>query len=146
MAPVQDVSLPVPNSTFYVAGGFDGHEAQPLSDVWRLHISGTLSSNLPDSVVASWEKVDDISAMPSNTNVSSTIILNKIVVNGGCATNEDADDDCMVQDTYIIDTETHNVISPDACLPPRRGPALTSNMVSSLIANNMYTQMLMVSE
>ncbi|KAG5221602.1 Dynein regulatory complex [Salix suchowensis] len=49
--------VPGPNNTFYIAGGFNGATTQPLSDVWMLNVSGTLSSNLPDSVAASWQRV-----------------------------------------------------------------------------------------
>jgi hypothetical protein len=39
------------NNSFYLAGGNDGTAAYPLSDVWRLNISGALSSNLPNNYI-----------------------------------------------------------------------------------------------
>src|ERR1700736_1774459 len=38
------------NISFYLAGGNDGTTAYPLSDVWRLNVSGTLSSNVPNGL------------------------------------------------------------------------------------------------
>src|SRR4051812_29635235 len=47
--PIRDPVVPGPNNTFYIAGGYDGTTASPLSDIWRLNVSGTLSSNMPES-------------------------------------------------------------------------------------------------
>lgn len=41
----QDPRLPEPNNTFYLSGGDDGTGLHPLSDVWKLQVTGTLSSN-----------------------------------------------------------------------------------------------------
>lgn len=40
------------NNSFYVAGGTDGTTSFPLSDLWRLNVTGTLSSNLAMDVYA----------------------------------------------------------------------------------------------
>ncbi|KAF7292490.1 hypothetical protein HMN09_01233200 [Mycena chlorophos] len=52
---VSDPVLPGPNNTFWLWGGSDGTTS--FSELWRLNVSGTLSSNLPNSAVGSWEQI-----------------------------------------------------------------------------------------
>ncbi|CAL1700948.1 unnamed protein product [Somion occarium] len=86
--PIQSISLASPNNTYYLAGGFDGKNAISLSDVWRLNISGTLSSNNARDVIGSWEKIPFDDSLPGRTGMSGAVVLTgsqqHIVSVGGC--------------------------------------------------------------
>ncbi|KAF9495666.1 hypothetical protein BDN71DRAFT_1447071 [Pleurotus eryngii] len=124
--PAQDPVVPGPNNTFYIAGGFNGATTQPLSDVWMLNVSGTLSSNLPDSVAASWQRVSITPSLSSQVNQGGTIIGHQIVAVGGCGTAS-SDRSCANRNSYIIDLTRSQVISPDGCPAPRLSPTVISN-------------------
>ncbi|OJT10155.1 hypothetical protein TRAPUB_13260 [Trametes pubescens] len=121
-----------PNNTIYMAGGFDGKTAYPLSEVWQLEVSGTLSSNLPKSVTASWSRVDVSTNINARVSLGGTVVGQKIVAVGGCTPGTSAasimDSSCALQDTQIIDTPTGNVLSAGSCIAPRIDPAVVPNM------------------
>lgn len=128
--PNQDPILPGPNNTFYLAGGFNGDSVDPLSDVWTLDVSGTLSSNLPDSVHGSWEHLS-IKNLPGRVSQSGTVVMKQIVASGGCnssTTPTATNTTCAKQDSFIINTESLSAVSPGACPAPRISPVLVSNL------------------
>lgn len=97
----------------------------PLSDVWRLSIAGTLSSNLPDSSTASWVRLT-VGNLPAKTDQAGTVISNHIVIAGGCNATASGEF-CAQQDAYVIDTSRQSNISPSVCPAPRLRPVLVPN-------------------
>lgn len=124
--PIQDPVVPGPNNTFYLAGGFDGTTPSSLSDIWRLNMSGTLSSNLPNNSSGSWDRLT-IGNLPSKVDQAGTVISHQIIVAGGCNTTL-SNVDCPQQDSYVIDTQRLSEISPPACIAPRLSPSLVPNV------------------
>ncbi|KAI0775932.1 hypothetical protein BD413DRAFT_602462 [Trametes elegans] len=126
-----DPKTTTPNNTFYMAGGYDGKTTYPLSEVWRLDVSGTLSSNLPDSVTASWGRVTVSSDIPGRLSMGGTVVGQKIVAVGGCksgTTETIQDASCAVQDAEVIDAATGDVNNISPCIAPRVDPAVVPNM------------------
>ncbi|KAH9853616.1 hypothetical protein C2E23DRAFT_916420 [Lenzites betulinus] len=127
-----DSTTTTPNNTFYMAGGYDGKQAYPLSEVWQMEVSGTLSSNLPSSVTASWSRVTVSSDVSARLSAGGTVVGQQIVAVGGCSSgaSQDSflDSSCALQDTQIIDTTTGNVINVGPCIAPRVDPAVVPNM------------------
>ncbi|KAJ3769522.1 hypothetical protein FB446DRAFT_747720 [Lentinula raphanica] len=130
-SPITDPVIPGPNNSFYYTGGFDGSSLAPLSDVWRLNISGVLSSNNPDSVSASWQKlsINNFDSL-STQNLSSTMVMDSVAVYGGCATTSTANSSCATQNAYSLDTDDLTSISPSTCPAPRFGAVMTPNLNS----------------
>jgi hypothetical protein len=123
--PVQDPLLSGPNNTFYVAGGFNGTQASSLSDVWRLHISGTLSPNLPNDTIASWDHLT-IGQLPARGGQAGAVIAQQLTSVGGC--NSSLSASCTQgQDSYVIDVQRRAAVSPKACPAPRTSPVLVPN-------------------
>lgn len=124
---ISDPVVPGPNNTFYLAGGYDGTTASPLSDVWRFNISGTLSSNLPNDSAGSWEHITT-GSLPARIDLASTMISQQIVAAGGCSLASAASDSCPQQDSYVIDARDGSEISPGPCPSPRQSPVLVANV------------------
>jgi hypothetical protein len=108
-----------------MAGGTDGVTAFPLSEVWRLHLSGTLSSNLPNSASGSWDR-QTVGSFPARVGDGGTVVGQQIVAVGGCGVAQ-TNDSCASQDSFVIDVARNSGISPAACPVPRTGPAVTPN-------------------
>ena len=125
--PIQDPVIPGPNNTFYLAGGFDGSSPSPLSDIWTLTLSGTLSSNMPNTSMGSWANIS-FGSLPSKVNQASTMLYQQIVVAGGCDTANISNNTCAQQDSFIIDTNTRVENSPNPCPAPRFGATLVPNL------------------
>ncbi|KAI0368139.1 hypothetical protein BV20DRAFT_948921 [Pilatotrama ljubarskyi] len=127
-----DPQTTTPNNSFYMAGGYDGQQVYDLSEVWQLDVSGTLSSNLPNSVDASWSRVRVSSDVKGRVSMGGTVIGQQIVAVGGCTSAAPAesilDSSCAVQDTQIIDASTGNVVNVSPCIAPRIDPAVVPNM------------------
>ncbi|KAF5331522.1 hypothetical protein D9611_007682 [Ephemerocybe angulata] len=139
--PIQDPVLPGPNNTFYLAGGFDGRTIYPLSDTWRLNVSGTLSANLPNSVMATWEKIPVAQTLPSKVRQGGSIIGQRIISTGGCSTAIDennGDPSCAQQDSYVLDIARRSSISPGPCPAPRLDPVLVPN--ANVYSTNFASQ------
>jgi hypothetical protein len=126
-----------PNNTFYLAGGFDGSSALPLSDFWRLNVSGTLSSNLPNSARGSWEKLNFATITPL-TQAGYSVLGQEVAVAGGC----DKQGDCNVQNSFVINSANLQSISPKACPTPRDGPVLIPNM--NTLSDSFSSQVFML--
>lgn len=128
MAPIQDPLVPGPNNTLYLTGGLDGTTLNSFSEVWRLSVSGTLSSNLPTSVSASWDRLD-IGKLPGRVGGSSTVISQRVVSVGGCLSGAGGvDNDCATQDSFIVDVQRRTTVSPGSCIAPRIGPVVAPNL------------------
>ena len=136
---IQDPILPGPNNSFYLAGGFNGTSIDPLSDIWRLNISGTLSSNLPNNVNGTWDRFT-IGNLPGRTNQSGTVIMQDIVVSGGCNVTTDTGTSCATQDSFVLDVQEESAISPHPCPAPRVGAVLVpnENTFSSAFASQLF--------
>jgi hypothetical protein len=127
VSPINDPSgLPGPNNTVYLAGGTDGNGPVGISDVWELHLSGILSSNLPNSSMGSWQ-YNPIGQLPALDNQAGTIVGGQIVASGGCHTTLSSNDSCASQETYVLNAGTNMQISPGPCPAPRFGAALAQN-------------------
>lgn len=140
VAPVQDPVVPGPNNTFYLAGGTNGTTIYPLSDAWMLRLSGTLSSNLPNSSFGSWDRVS-IGSFPGRVGEGGTVIGQQVVAIGGCGTVQ-LSDTCALQDSFVLDIERDLGISPGPCPVPRLGPAVTPNL--NPISSSFNSQTFMV--
>ncbi|PPQ69878.1 hypothetical protein CVT24_003213 [Panaeolus cyanescens] len=130
---VQDPIVPGPNNTFYLAGGFDGTSLHPLSDIWRLNISGTLASNLPDNVKGSWERLN-VGNAASIFEQAGTVLGNSVIAAGGCHSPtllSDINITCAAQDAFILDTQRRSAINPIVCPAPRIGGVLVPNLNSN---------------
>ncbi|KAJ7068262.1 hypothetical protein C8F01DRAFT_978175 [Mycena amicta] len=139
VAPVSDPVLPGPNNTFWYWGGSD---ATSFSEqLWRLNISGTLSSNLPDSAVGSWEQLplDPLSPLVGQ---GGGVLGQQIVATGGCNDTLVPDENCAVQTTYVI----NGASSPQAvalnCPAPRLSPVVVPN--GNKFSNSFASQMIML--
>lgn len=139
VAPISDSTVPGPNNTVYLAGGVDEQGPVSLSDVWELHLSGALSSNLPNSSFGSWQHVP-IGKLPAFVNQAGTVIGGQIVAAGGCNSSTASDESCAQQGSYVLNTATNSQISPKACPAPRYGGALTQNFnsFSSSFASQVF--------
>ncbi|KIY49182.1 hypothetical protein FISHEDRAFT_58127 [Fistulina hepatica ATCC 64428] len=127
--PVQDPTLSAPNNTIYLSGGYNGSKLFDLSNAWRLNISGTLSSNLPNDTYASWEQLDVSADLPSLLYEGGTMVEEKIVSISGTNSTTDATQYAL-QGSYVLDTTTGQAISPSGCPAPRLGPVVVPNMNS----------------
>ncbi|KAF9462635.1 hypothetical protein BDZ94DRAFT_1219539 [Collybia nuda] len=124
-APTQDPVVPGPNNTFFLVGGSNGTQWNSLSDIWSLSIAGTLSSNLPDSSTASWNRLT-AGNLPTKKFQTGTVISSRIVVAGGCDATLSSGF-CAQQGAYVIDASRKSSISPGPCPAPRLRPVLVPN-------------------
>lgn len=109
VAPISDSAVPGPNNTVYLAGGTDGNGPISISDVWALHLSGTLSSNLPNSSFGSWQHMP-IGSFPGFVNQAGTVVGGQVVAAGGCNTKSDSNSSCALQSSYVLNTATNTPI------------------------------------
>lgn len=117
------------NNSFYLVGGQDQNSISPLSDVWRLNVSGTLSPNNPDQVFGSWEFIP-VPTLPSIQGPASTVISQQIISSGGCGatTPANTNNSCAVGDSFIINTSSRSSINPTSCSAPRYEGVMIANM------------------
>ena len=117
------------NNSFYLAGGQDQNSISPLSDVWQLNISGTLSANNPRQVFGSWESLS-IPTLPSLQGPAGTVISQQIISSGGCegTSPTNTNNSCAVGDSFIINTSSRSSISPASCPAPRYKGVMVPNM------------------
>lgn len=142
--PISDPILPGPNNTFYLAGGFNGQKTSALSDVWELSLSGTLSSNMPNSTVGSWRPVT-IGNLPGRIEQAGTIVGQQVVSAGGCDSNTPpsaVNSSCAQQDSFVTDVADESAVTPIFCAAPRAGPVLVPNQNS--FSQSFASQVLLV--
>ncbi|KAH9006759.1 hypothetical protein EDB86DRAFT_6106 [Lactarius hatsudake] len=120
-----------PTNTFLLMGGVRSSGSQlspvPLSEVWQLDISGTLSSNLVNSLVGIWSKK---SLGNNNTAVSGeggTIVKQKLVAFSGCTGTPSPNTSCAQPYSYVTDTSNGLSVLPVSCAVPRIGSAVVAN-------------------
>lgn len=136
-----------PNNSFYLAGGISGDSVSPLSDVWRLNVTGSLSSNT-DSLAASWEQVSlQSSNGPTKVGVAGAVVSGSaqdIVAFGGCtsSSNITPNDSCATSDAYIINTGQDVISSSNSCPVPRLGATIVTN--SNGQSSDFATQVFLV--
>ncbi|KAJ6613462.1 hypothetical protein B0H10DRAFT_2048593 [Mycena sp. CBHHK59/15] len=126
-AAVSDPVLPGPNNTFWLWGGSDGQSA--LTDLWRLNVSGTLSSNLPNDSVGSWQHLP-LDDLPGKVGQGSTVISQQITSSGGCNSTAISGDSCAQQASFVIDAGSASGATEMAalnCPAPRLSPTLIPN-------------------
>ncbi|KAJ6539336.1 hypothetical protein B0H19DRAFT_1178497 [Mycena capillaripes] len=120
---VSDAVLPGPNNTFWLWGGTNGQSS--FSDLWRLNVSGTLSSNLPNEAVGSWEQIS-LNNSVGTLGQGGTVIWDQIVSSGGCNGTE-ISDSCAIQDTYVINADKGQSVAALKCPAPRLSPTVIPN-------------------
>ena len=128
VAYLPDPTIAGPNNTVYMAGGTNSSGPISLSDIWKLHLSGTLSSNLPNSSFGSWEYVP-IGRLPGFIDQASTVVGSQIIVAGGCNSTS-SNSSCAQQSSFVFNTATNSEISPGSCTTPRFGGTLVQNFNS----------------
>ncbi|KAF7332199.1 hypothetical protein MKEN_00100900 [Mycena kentingensis (nom. inval.)] len=124
VAAVSDPVLPGPNNTFFMFGG--QNDGSSLTDLWRLNISGTLSSNLPDSIVGSWDQLSS-PKLPGLTGQGGAVIGQEIVAIGGCNNTATPNLNCATQSTYLIHGPSTSGAQASNCPAPRIGPVVIPN-------------------
>ncbi|KAJ7179146.1 hypothetical protein C8R46DRAFT_941643, partial [Mycena filopes] len=142
VAAVSDPVLPGPNNTFWLFGGSNGQSA--FSDLWRLNVSGTLSSNLPNDSVASWEQIA-LGEMPGRLGQGGGVVSQQVIVSGGCNGTTISGDSCAVQDTYIINAangQSATAVAALHCPAPRLLPVIIPN--GNQFSTSFASQMLLL--
>ena len=133
---IQDIKFSAPNNSYYLAGGFDGKNPIPLSDVWRFNITGTLSSNNVNELIGSWEHISLSAPGALRTaalvDLAGTIVWQgeqqHIAAMGGCNATTSADASCAEGNSFVINVDASTSTSPPPCPAPRIGAALAPNM------------------
>ena len=117
-------------NSFYLMGGVSSSGSKlspvPLSNIWQLEISGTLSSNLETSVVGTWSKI----TAGNNTAVAGeggTIVKQQLVAFSGCIGTSNPSLSCAQQNSFVTDAGTGLSVSPAFCAVPRIGAAVVAN-------------------
>ncbi len=98
----------------------------PLSDIWRLDISGTLSSNLETSLVGTWTKT----SAGNNTAIAGeggTIVKQQLVAFSGCIGTSNPTLSCAQPSSYVTNAGTGLSVLPAVCAVPRIGAAVVAN-------------------
>ncbi|KAL0579541.1 hypothetical protein V5O48_002470 [Marasmius crinis-equi] len=116
-----------------IAGGIDSRSSTPQAinntfyvlksgndmGLWRFNVSGTLASNIPDGVLASWDR-KSVSNLPSFANSAGTVVGSKVVSVGGC-TNP-ANNSCA----FVVD-DNGSLTNIPSCASPRSGARVIPN-------------------
>ncbi|KAH7929432.1 hypothetical protein BV22DRAFT_1080880 [Leucogyrophana mollusca] len=121
------------NTTFYMSGGTDGTSMFPLSDVWELSMSGTISANLAtNNLYGTWTNapIKTVGSGGYSVDQASTVLSSSIVSVSGCNTTDDTSESCAEGSSYVMNSASSAEISPPACPVPRYGGALAPNFCS----------------
>ncbi|KAF8272049.1 hypothetical protein EI94DRAFT_1770000 [Lactarius quietus] len=135
-----DVNIPFnssgllgPTNTFYLMGGVQSSGSQlspvPLSEVWQLDISGTLSSNLVNSLVGTWSKISvaNNTAAAAVSGEGGTVVKEQLVAFSGCIGTPSPNTSCAQPYSYVTDASTGLSVLPAPCAVPRIGAAVVAN-------------------
>lgn len=131
--PFNSSGLLGPTNTFYLMGGVQSSGSQlspvPLSEVWQLDISGTLSSNLVNSLVGTWSKksVTNSTAAAAVSGEGGTIVKEQLVAFSGCVDTPSPNTSCAQPYSYVTDASTGLSVLPASCAVPRIGAAVVAN-------------------
>lgn len=130
------------NNSFYLSGGQNKDTISPLSDVWRLNLSGTVSPNNQGQVFGSWEPVSVQNTLPSIQGLAGTVAYQQIISSGGCndTTPSNKDEGCAVGNSFVTDTTSGRSIDPESCPAPRYEGVMVPNMnsASTSFASQMF--------
>lgn len=123
-------TVALPTNSYFLMGGVSSSGSKlspaPLSDIWQLDITGTLSSNLVTSLVGTWSK----KSAGNNTAVAGeggTIIKQQLVAFSGCIGTPNPNPSCAQPYSYVTDAGTGLSVSPAVCAVPRIGTAVVAN-------------------
>jgi len=123
-------TVALPTNSYFLMGGLSSSGSKlspvPLSDIWQLDITGTLSSNLVTSLVGTWSK----KSAGNNTAVAGeggTIIKQQLVAFSGCIGTPNPNPSCAQPYSYVTDAGTGLSVSPAVCAVPRIGTAVVAN-------------------
>jgi hypothetical protein len=135
---VNNAASGTPQNTVYLAGGTNNSEIYSLSDVWQLQLTGTLSSNNPDSVNGVWVS-STIGSLPNFNGQAGTVIQQNIIAAGGCSGSiaTDTNYSCATQDSFVIEVSAGQTLDPTNCAAPRVGGTLVMNANG---ASSSYTK------
>ncbi|GJE84122.1 hypothetical protein PsYK624_001970 [Phanerochaete sordida] len=130
------------SNSFYVAGGFTGGSATSLSDVWRLNLTGTLSSNV-HGVEGAWEQIHlQNTSLPSIGGSATTVLLSEthqhVVAVGGCDTDSGSAAACALPQSYVLDIDAKSNTAPSYCPAPRIGASLAQNLISTNFQSQLF--------
>ena len=132
---IQDVTLPAANCSFFVVGGYDGKTPIPLSDVWRLNVTGTLSANNVAAVVGTWDQVQipgDTFRTAAPVGLAGAVVWQgtqqHVAAVGGCNATGSPNASCAEGNSFVINVDTAAGTSPPPCPAPRFGAVLAPNM------------------
>lgn len=114
------------NNSIIYAGGMDATSVHPLSDAWRLNISGTLSPNLPNAVFGDWYPLALQPLSGSFPDVASTVISEDVVAVSGLCEPSAPTDSC--DQSYVINIPSLATKSVKRCPAPRKSAVLVPNM------------------
>lgn len=130
------------SNTFYMSGGTDGTNMYPLSDVWELTVSGTLSPNLATNYTNGTWTSQTLGNAGYSINQASTVVQTSLVSVSGCNTTHNSNESCAEGNSYILNVGSSSETSPPACPAPRYGGALVSNM--SPFSSSYSTQVFLI--
>lgn len=122
-----------PTNTFLLMGGVQNSGSQlspvPLSEVWQLDISGTLSSNLVHSLVGTWSRktVANNNVADAVSGEGGTVVRLQLVAFSGCIGTASPNTSCAQSYSYVTDTSTGLSVQPASCAVPRIGAAVVAN-------------------
>ena len=131
--PFNSSGLLGPTNTFYLMGGVQSSGSQlspvPLSEIWQLDISGTLSSNLVNSLVGTWSKksVANNTAAAAVSGEGGTVVKEQLVAFSGCIGTANPNTSCAQPYSYVTDASTGLSVLPAPCAVPRIGAAVVAN-------------------
>jgi hypothetical protein len=125
-----------PTNTFLLMGGVQSSGSKlspvPLSEVWQLDISGTLSSNLVNSLVGTWSKKFGANNTVADavSGEGGTVVRLQLVAFSGCIGTASPNTSCAQPYSYVTDTGTGLSVLPASCAVPRIGAAVVANQNS----------------
>lgn len=108
------------------------------------NVSGTLSSNLPDDSVGSWEHLP-LTNLPEKVGQGGGVISQQIVFSGGCNGTTISGDSCAVQGTYVVNAGSATGPTEMAalnCPAPRLSPTVVPN--GNQFSTTFSSQMLLL--
>ncbi|OJA18990.1 hypothetical protein AZE42_00394 [Rhizopogon vesiculosus] len=129
-------------NTFYMSGGTDGTNMYPLSDVWELTVSGTLSPNLATNYTTAIWNNQTVGTEGYSVNQASTVSGASLVSVSGCNTTNNSNESCAEGYSYILDVGSNSEPFAPPCPAPRYGGALVSNM--NPFSSSYSTQMFLI--
>ncbi|KAH8830881.1 hypothetical protein DL96DRAFT_1526225 [Flagelloscypha sp. PMI_526] len=133
VAPISDPKgVPGPNNTVYLTGGTDGSHVF-TDGLWSLQLAGTLSANLPDNALGSWNQTV-FDKFPPLQTTSGAAIGQKLIAAGTCSNS--STNACSLQDFQVIDSNTKSFSTHAGCPAPKLDAVMVPNLNG---ASNAFT-------